>query len=239
MQGAFNRDDLLEQLARSIFTGEYTPGEFLPREVDICHTYNVSRSTARSALQTLADTGILVRISGQGTRVREPREWQLLDPRVTHWLTLYSEAGQFYMQDLLDFRASVEPFVTMEAATRASAADLHAIEDALSGMEAAWHTSDTGHIDPLFDVFDVAFHEAVYAATHNVIWTQLSHVLKPIILAQVARTNRTTDSLLESVACHRRVFEAIRLRERQQAGEATQAMLNRTAADLATNVVTF
>ncbi|MCM5704917.1 FadR/GntR family transcriptional regulator [Larsenimonas salina] len=232
MAGAQNRDDLLEKLAGAIFDGTYPPGSFLPREIDICSTHQVSRSTARSALQTLVDTGILVRISGQGTRVRAPSEWQLLDPRVTHWLTHYTEASAFYMDDLLRFRESVEPFVTMEAATHATAEDLVAIERALGGMAATIDAPDHHSQGASHDEYDVAFHEAVYAATHNVIWTQLSHMLKPIIHAQVARTRRSVEAMRESVGCHRRVMEAIRRQERGEACEAARELLSHTAEDL-------
>jgi len=57
-------------------------GDAIPRKVDLCERFGVSRSTVRSALQKRVNAGLRVRVSGQGARVCELSAWHLLDPWV-------------------------------------------------------------------------------------------------------------------------------------------------------------
>jgi GntR family transcriptional regulator len=58
-----------DALRARIKTGEYAIGTLLPTELDICHTFAVSRHTAREALRILAEDGLVERRQGHGTRV--------------------------------------------------------------------------------------------------------------------------------------------------------------------------
>ncbi len=89
------------------------------------------------------------------------------------------------------------------------------------------HWQDISHND-----YDVAFHEAIFAASHNLVWAQISHVLKPAIALLVEKSNHSADELNDSMERHRRVMEAIRLRQPQRAAQAALAVLERTGRDL-------
>ena len=88
------------------------------------------------------------------------------------------------------------------------------------------------------DEYDVAFHEAIFTASHNLVWAQISHVLKPAIALLVERSNHSADRLNDSMDRHRRVMEAIRLRQPQEAARAALAVLERTGQDLGLEGVT-
>lgn len=53
--------------------GEWTVGYKLPREVDLCREFDVSRTTVRRALSALSAEGKLKRIKGTGTFVSRPQ----------------------------------------------------------------------------------------------------------------------------------------------------------------------
>jgi DNA-binding FadR family transcriptional regulator len=226
------RPAIADHLAEAIFSGRYAPGSFVPREVDLCEQFGVSRSTVRGALQTLVGAGIVQRISGQGTRVRALQEWHLLDPRVSDWIARFAKPNPVIQEEIFAFRVAVEPFVASLAARQATAADLAVIERAFDGMIRALERDDLCWEGQSHDAHDVAFHEAIFAASHNLVWAQISHVLKPAIALLVERSNHSADRLDDSMARHWRVLEAIRLRQPDEAARAALAVLERTGQDL-------
>jgi GntR family transcriptional regulator len=67
-----------EALRNAIMRGEYMAGDQLPTEVELCEHFDVSLTTVRRALSDLTNEGLLERISGKGTFVREPgTAWDL------------------------------------------------------------------------------------------------------------------------------------------------------------------
>lgn len=231
------RPDIAEALAEAVFSGRYAIGAMIPREIDLCERFGVSRSTVRSALQKLVNAGLLVRISGQGTRVCELASWHLLDPQVSAWMARYAQPNPHLQREVFAFRVAAEPFVAALAATHATASDLLAIETAYEGMIRTLERTDLHWQGQSYNAYDVAFHEAIFAASHNLIWAQISHVLKPAIALIVERSNQSATlhsakDLGDSMARHRRVMEAIRLRQPQEAAKAALSVLKRTGRDL-------
>jgi GntR family transcriptional regulator len=56
-------------LRGKIYDGQYPGGSFLPSEQELSAEFNVSRITAKRALDELAADGLVVREQGRGTRV--------------------------------------------------------------------------------------------------------------------------------------------------------------------------
>lgn len=61
--------EIAAQLRQQILDGAYSPGTFLPTEQQLCAVHGVSRQTIRTALQSLADEGLIQRRQGSGSRV--------------------------------------------------------------------------------------------------------------------------------------------------------------------------
>ncbi|MDR1650467.1 MAG: GntR family transcriptional regulator [Synergistaceae bacterium] len=72
---------LYDYIRERIDGGEYRPGDRIPSESALCAMLNVSRVTARSALQKLADDGILVKSHGRGTFVAVPAFVESMDAK--------------------------------------------------------------------------------------------------------------------------------------------------------------
>lgn len=64
---------LRELLLEKIESGEWNPGARLPTEDELCEMYQISKTTVRQGLSTLAMEGILIRKQGRGTFVAESR----------------------------------------------------------------------------------------------------------------------------------------------------------------------
>lgn len=66
--------ELAAQLAAQIRVGESAPGSWLPSERQLAETHAVSRTTARAALQTLAELGLVRVVPGSGVQVQAAAE---------------------------------------------------------------------------------------------------------------------------------------------------------------------
>jgi len=62
---------LAQSLRERIFTGDWVPGVALPAEQTLSRENGVALGTMRQALQVLVDEGLIERIHGRGTFVRE------------------------------------------------------------------------------------------------------------------------------------------------------------------------
>jgi GntR family galactonate operon transcriptional repressor len=226
-----NCQRITELIAQLVFSRMADEPRLIPREVDLSHQFEVSRSTIRSALQTLKAKGIIERVSGSGTRIRPMACWNILDPEVIGWVSKYGTADDLLEQQLLDFRMAIEPLVASIAAQHASIQDLSAIEHALTGMantaerDAVWLGKD--HL-----AYDILFHQSIYRATNNVVWSQLVAILAPSISALIEKSHLGAPELQLSVSCHRAVLEAIRLRQPDKAFAAAMRVLELTKSDL-------
>lgn len=67
---AMTHNRLRETIKTRIITGEWKPGSLIPPENAIAKEYQCSRTTVNRALQALADSGLLERRRGSGTRVK-------------------------------------------------------------------------------------------------------------------------------------------------------------------------
>ncbi len=223
------------RLASDLFSGAYRPGDLLPKEVDLVESFRVSRASVRSGLQTLVSLGIVRRQSGQGTVVSEYRDWNVLDPMVTGWMSQYANPHPEFLREIYQFRRSTEPFIAAVAARRATARDLVGIEEAFLAMERALEGADgtKSAVDlPEFSISDVEFHAAIYRATHNLVWAQLAHILRPSILLVIRKSNDTAEELRDSLERHRKLMECIRLRQPKAAFDAAVSVMDRTGLDL-------
>lgn len=227
-----------ERLARDLFSGAYPPGALLPREIDLAETFGVSRASVRAGLQNLTALGIIARLAGQGTTVREYSDWNILDPLVTRWMAEHAAPNPEILRQIFEFRRTTEPFISAQAARRANARDLAAIEDGYLGMARALDQGNendegaAGHASGAFTESDVAFHAAIYRATHNLVWSQLAHILRPTIKIVIQTTNNSAAELRDSLERHRSLMECIRLRQPEAAFEAAVHVMARTGQDL-------
>jgi GntR family transcriptional regulator len=64
---------LKEVLRQQIKSGQLAPNTTIPSEPELVASYQVSRATVRQALTELVNEGLLYRMHGKGTFVREPR----------------------------------------------------------------------------------------------------------------------------------------------------------------------
>ncbi|WP_052715851.1 FadR/GntR family transcriptional regulator [Devosia chinhatensis] len=223
-------DDLADMILTSM-----APGSKLPSEAELAERYAVSRLTIREAVKLLAGRGLLDLARGRRATVREPDGTAFADFLVS---VLRNDSKGLF--DLVEVRMSLEVQSATLAAKRASRAGLAAIENALQGMRDAAADTDPG-AEGRFHDCDVAFHEAVALASGNRILGYLFEAMagplrKGIQISRQGHANRG-HTLLDTIAHHQRILDAVRAGNARAAAEAMRVHLKDTERDIG-NAVT-
>ncbi|MEP3435229.1 MAG: GntR family transcriptional regulator [Hoeflea sp.] len=90
-------------LRNRIFGGEVQSGELVPGEQELAAEFNVSRITAKRALNELASAGLVVRERGRGTRVTHRPKAPAVTSSIEGWLENISLMGIATQARVLDF----------------------------------------------------------------------------------------------------------------------------------------
>lgn len=211
----------VHELGRRIVGGHYPVGATLPNEPDLVEQFGISRTVIREAMKCLAGKGLVEIKTRVGTRVKERSSWHHLDTDVMVW---YYETGPSVeiMRAIKDLRLALEPEATARAAARCTDQDIAAIRSAYEDM-----ASSIGDINTNADA-DLRFHTAIFAATHNMIYSQLIDLIAVGIYA-----NRTLSGLEDiaegqkrSLPFHKAILDAIAARDSEAALQASRRLLD-------------
>jgi DNA-binding FadR family transcriptional regulator len=229
----------MRTLLADIASGEIAPGGAALRETDIAGRFGVSRGVARECVRGLEERGLVSVKPGRGATVTSPDRWAVFDPDVLSAL-LAARRGTDLLEAYVECRRILEVAAVGLAASRAREQDLAVLSDALERMaNGARRAAVNPAAEDLFHDADIAFHEALMAATHN---AALGAMLAPVWQALVAarRTLGASRGDLErSIAEHRRILTAVANRHVDEARAAMDDHLanverelrNRTKAD--------
>src|SRR3954452_8953607 len=97
---------LADQIGIGILRGDIGPGDPLPSELRICDMMGVSRTAVREAIRVLVGKGLLESKPKSGTRVRDPENWNHLDPDVLRWRLEVTDLDA-YLKKLFQLRFAV------------------------------------------------------------------------------------------------------------------------------------
>jgi DNA-binding FadR family transcriptional regulator len=220
-------ENVVDALGLSIVSGDRAPGSLLPTEVELSREHGISRASLRQGLHALALKGLVEGRTRRGTMVNEPARWNVLDPDVLRWIAMSPPDPTFYME-LLEVRVIFEPAAARVAAARASASQVHAIEQAFKAMADALPDDVEGCCR-----HDLAFHELIIEATGNPLLIRIAAAIRTALLAAFRLSSNARKSYEDSLAEHWAVAVAIRRRDPAAAEQAMQKLLAGTARDLA------
>jgi DNA-binding GntR family transcriptional regulator len=191
-------DDVASQLRGYIFNGQLKPGSFID-EAALCALWSISRTPLREALKVLTAEGLVRHEPRRGCFVNEVTEQDLAD--------------------IFPVIAMLEGRCAHDAALRASAADLQALEVLHQRLQAH---AQAGRINDYYEA-NLTIHEAIIRLANNKWLAQtigdLRKILKLARLQQLHAPGRLEQSLHEHLA----VFDALK---RRDANAAEHAMHN-------------
>lgn len=214
-------DAVAATLERRILEGSLKPGDRLSPERELAAELGVSRPSLREAIQKLASKGMVHSRQGGGTYVTDALESSFSDP----WQDMMGNHPNL-REDMLEFRRMLEGQAAEWAAERATDADLQRLENSFATLTAAFDADDTEKRSAA----DIAFHQAIGDAAHNVLIGHLSGAL----LRMMHDNIRLNLGELKSVPAasrllmsqHAAIYNAVRERKPQAARSAAETHID-------------
>lgn len=151
-----------DQMRRAILMGRYLPGEKFPPERELSLQLDVSRTTLREAVRTLASEGLVMTTRGShgGVVVLEP-------PSVDADTRRRLRASAVEIDEAMDLRVAIESHSARLAAERRTKTDLKRIAEALATAVRTTEDDPEHRHVALYVRSDTDFHLAIARATHN------------------------------------------------------------------------
>ena len=215
---------IARDLGIAIVTGQHPPGSVIPGEIDIAGQRGVSRSVVRESLRMLSAKGLVESRPKSGTRVRERALWNLLDPDVLAWM-FEGEPPATFVRSLFQLRMIVEPAAAEMAALLRTDTQLARMDAALLEMVA--HGLDT----PEGQAADQTFHNTILEATDNELLVSLSGSIGAAVRWTTIFKFRDRRRPRDSMPQHRRLYDAIAIRDAAAARDATIVLLQQAHED--------
>lgn len=237
--GPIRRERLHDQITRAIalqiLRGE--PDKLAPMltsEIELSRRLNVSRTVLRESVKVLAAKGLLEVRPKTGMRIRPRSEWNLLDPDLLQW---QCEAGvnEHFVQNLCELRFILEPAVAELAGIHALPEEIDTIQRCFRDMERSLPNFET------FVAADVAFHQAISAATHNDLLIEVNRTILQALRATQGlfedhRVGAIAQNIHEmrsaSLPLHKQVAQAVAKRDPQAARAAMCLLIKQAEQDI-------
>jgi DNA-binding FadR family transcriptional regulator len=215
----------LDTLGQAVLAGRYPVGSSLPPEPLLCETLGVSRTVVREAIKSLVAKGLLVTGPKRGTRVLPDLHWNWFDRDVIAW-QVQTGLNADFMRDLQELRWVVEPAAVRMAATKATARDIHALEEAFVGMQ---HAVEYGGD---YVTHDLRFHQGLLLASHNRMLVQMGRALSALLRTSFEISTRIKDGPRSSLPLHRAVLDAVIAHSPVKAERALMVLIRGANADI-------
>jgi DNA-binding GntR family transcriptional regulator len=195
------KDDAYERLKDMIVRGEFEPGRFLS-ERRLAERLSMSKTPVRSAVERLANEGLVLVSPQQGIVVAAVSFTEIID--------------------LFEIRMALESFVVTQLSDRLTPEQLRRLNANLDEQAEAARLGDVAENMRL----DTAFHFLLCEFQGNqeiarVMWRMRDRLARIIVGVLRQRPQR----MLESLAEHRAIVEAIGAGDGGKAAEATRAHL--------------
>lgn len=212
-----DRTDAVSRALTGLISGTgLQPGDQLPTERQLMLALGVGRSTVREAISRFQALGVVEARKGSGTFLL-----RAVSADTIHLpLALDGTAAlRDRLLQTLEVRRGLEVEASAVAARRATAADIVRLEQKLSVMESVHREKGTAGRE------DLAFHLAIYAATHNPMFQQLLEGIREAVEQFFEKPFDRADFARRSFPFHRELFDAIRAHDEALARDRTRAIL--------------
>lgn len=153
---------IAQQIIQLIKEGEFTVGDRLPAERELCEKMKVSRGSIREALSALQAAGIVETKTGSGTFVK-----QVPVSKRDELKAIAEALNDVDPLDLIEVRESLESKAAYLAAQRASKPEIEKMKESLDQMEKLLNQNENPNPG------DMKFHKEIIKASKNTVLIML------------------------------------------------------------------
>jgi GntR family transcriptional regulator, transcriptional repressor for pyruvate dehydrogenase complex len=213
---------VIEALTAYIGQANLKAGDRLPAERELMTALAVGRSTIREVIRHFQALGVMETRKGSGT--------YLLKPVTTATIHMPLSLDTAHLRDALlqtlEVRRGLECEANMVAARRRTPYDLIVIEEKLNEMERVHLSKGTSGPE------DLAYHLAIYDATHNPLFRQLLEQMREAFERFWDEPFDRPDFARRSFPFHRTLFNAIVAQDTEAAHRETLKILDVVEEDI-------
>jgi len=196
-------DEALAKIREMIASGEFKPGDRLPKEADLAARLEVSRNSLREAIRALSLIHIVDVRQGDGTYVTS-MEPELLSEAVSFVIDFHRADKILH---LLGVRRVLEPAATALAAAQVGEEDLAALRALLDEMRA------TASVEAMVRL-DAEFHGRIAECSGNpVLASLLDAISAPTTRARIWRGITQEGAVGRTQDEHERIYAALATHE--------------------------
>jgi DNA-binding FadR family transcriptional regulator len=204
-----------DALADYVEDARLQAGDRLPAERELMADLRVGRSTIREAIRHFQALGVIETRKGSGTYLLKP-----VSKATIHMpLSLNATDLRNALLQTLEVRRGIECEAGMVAAMKRTPQDLVIIEEKLNEMERVHLEKGTSGPE------DLAFHLAIYDASHNPLFRQLLEQMRETFWQFWQHPFERQDFARRSFPFHRTLFNAIVAQDSEAAREETLKIL--------------
>ncbi|WP_337267858.1 FadR/GntR family transcriptional regulator [Oryzifoliimicrobium ureilyticus] len=197
-------------------------GDRIPAERELMQALGVGRSTIREVIGRFQALAIMETRKGSGTYLIRP----ISSASIHMPLTLEAVNLREALLQTLEVRRGLEVEVSACAAARRSDEDLANIEIKLNEMERVHLSKGTSGPE------DLAFHLAIYDASHNPLFRQLLEQMREAFERFWEKPFDRPDFARRSFPFHRTLFNSIAARDAEAARRETLKILDIVEEDI-------
>lgn len=211
--------EVVDRLVSFIQSGAFPPGTRLPSERQLCETFQVSRSSLRTALQQLAYNGVVEIKQGSGTYVCENAA-SLIEKKQEKLSDIICFTGddEDNFISRMECRMFMEPVAARLAAIYATDEDLCELKEIISRMEVYVNSTQTAG----FYVEDQNFHDCIARASKNAMIREIINNYCVSVYYHLRSFGRIPQLAEKSLEQHRMIVNAIEMHDAEAAETAMQ-----------------
>ena len=223
VQFGMRAGSLREFIVDNLRAGRWRAGDRLPAERSLSEQFTLSRGSVRKVLQDLRGLGLIEQAVGSGTYVADRAD------AVIRTLPATRPAAQTSPAELMEARIAFEPAVLELVVAHATAADFERMDECCDKAEAAQTLEE-------FERWDGLLHEVIAGATRNSFVTGVFGLMNQARAqtewGALKRRSVTPERREHYQQEHRRLVQAIKARDLEQARSAALAHLEHVRRNL-------